>query len=105
MREHTDLSKPTRDYVIAHTRARLVGAYGPGAVPLPSSQATAYRILERLELRHPLFSKSTKRNRDIAARPVLPYGKLHPARPGEYLLMDTTDPDRLRLIPPRCAPA
>jgi hypothetical protein len=104
MREHTDLSRPTREYVIAHTRARLVGTYGPGAVPLPS-RATAYRILEKLEVRHPLFSKSTKRNRDIAARPVLPYGKLHPARPGEYLLMDTTcldvfamDPHSLRWV-------
>ena len=104
MREHTDLSRPSREYVIAHTRARLVGTYGPGAVPLPS-RATAYRILEKLEVRHPLFSKSTKRNRDIAARPVLPYGKLRPARPGEYLLMDTTcldvfamDPHSLRWV-------
>jgi hypothetical protein len=40
-----------------------------------------------------LFSNSTKRNRDIAARPALPYGKMHPARPGEYLLMDTTHLD------------
>ena len=104
MREHTDLSKPTRGYVIAHTQARLIGTYGAEAVPLPS-QATAYRILERLERVHPLFSKSTKRIRDIAARPVLPYGKLHPARPGEYLLMDTTaldvfamDPHSLRWV-------
>jgi hypothetical protein len=27
------------------------------------------------------------------ARPVLPHGKLHPSRPGEYLLMDTTHLD------------
>jgi transposase InsO family protein len=98
MREHTDLSKPTRGYVIAHTQARLIGTYGAEAVPLPS-QATAYRILERLERVHPLFSKSTKRNRDIAARPVLPYGKLHPARPGEYLVMDTTALDAFAMDP------
>jgi transposase InsO family protein len=104
MREHTDLSRPTRDYVSAHARARLIAAYGQGAVRLPSP-ATAYRILDKLERQHPLFSKSTKRNRDIAARPALPYGKLHPSRPGEYLLMDTTrldvfamDPHTLRWV-------
>jgi transposase InsO family protein len=104
MREHTESAKPTRSYVAAHARARLIDTYGADAVPQPSS-ATAYRILARLERTHPLFTKSTKRNRDIAARPVLPYGKLHPARPGEYLLMDTTrldvyamDPHTLRWV-------
>jgi transposase InsO family protein len=104
MREHTDSSRPTRDYVTAHARARLIATYGDGAVRLPSP-ATAYRILDKLERQNPLFSKSTKRNRDIAARPVLPYGKLHPSRPGEYLLMDTTrldvfamDPHTLRWV-------
>jgi transposase InsO family protein len=98
MREHTDLSRPTRDYVTAHARARLIATYGEGAVRLPS-QATAYRILDKLERQHPLFSKSTKRNRDIAARPVRPYGKLHPSRPGEYLLMDTTPLDVFAMDP------
>jgi hypothetical protein len=46
-----------------------------------------------------LFSNSTKRNRDIAARPALPYGKMHPARPGEYLLMDTTHLDVFAIDP------
>lgn len=98
MREQVDRSKPTREFVISHTRARLIGSYGVGAVPLPS-QATAYRILADLESRHPLFSKSTKRNRDIAARPVMPYGKLQPDRPGEYLLMDTTQLDVFAMDP------
>jgi hypothetical protein len=31
MREHTDLSRPTRDYVTAHARARLITTYGDGA--------------------------------------------------------------------------
>lgn len=104
MREHTDLSRPTRGYVIAHARARLDATYGEGVVRLPA-QATAYRILDKLDRLYPLFSNSTKRNRDIAARPVLPYGKMHPARPGEYLLMDTTrldvfamDPHTLRWV-------
>lgn len=98
MREHTDMSRPTRGYVIAHAAARLAATYGAGAVRLPS-QATAYRILDKLDRLYPLFSNSTKRNRDIAARPVLPYGKMHPARPGEYLLMDTTHLDVFAMDP------
>jgi transposase InsO family protein len=98
MREYTDLSKPTMDLVIRHTGARLEATYGRGAVRLPS-QATAYRILAKLERMQPLFSKSAKRNRDIAARPDRPYGKLHPARPGEYLLMDTTPLDVYAMDP------
>lgn len=104
MRERINESRPTRDYVIAHAKARLIGRYGNGAVPIPS-QATAYRILKKLNRLYPLFTKSTKRNRDIASRPVMPYGQLLPARPGEYLLMDTTsldvyamDPNSLRWV-------
>lgn len=103
MIEHTDYSRPSQDHVIAHARARIRLRYGDG-VALPS-RATAYRILERLERRHPIFHGSSKRNRDIAARSLQAYGKLHPARPGEYTLMDTTpldvfamDPQTLRWV-------
>jgi hypothetical protein len=53
MREYTDLSKPTMDLIINHSEARLNATYGKGAVRLPSP-ATAYRILEMLELADPL---------------------------------------------------
>jgi len=43
MREHTEMSRPTRNYVTAHARARLSATYGVGAAPVPSP-ATAYRI-------------------------------------------------------------
>jgi transposase InsO family protein len=89
MAEHTDQSRPSRTLVIERTRARVIARFGPDVVPQPS-RATAFRILEDLERKHPLFRLSTKRNRDIAARPEGPYGKLRPTRPGEYLLMDTT---------------
>lgn len=89
MVEHTDQSRPSRTLVIERTRARVIAKFGEGVVPQPS-RATAFRILEDLEQRHPLFRLSTKRNRDIADRPEGPYGKLRPTRPGEYLLMDTT---------------
>jgi hypothetical protein len=98
MREYTDMSKPTMGLVISHTEARLNATYGEGVVPLPSLP-TAYRILANLDRLYPLFSNSQKRNQDIAARPVLPYGKMHPARPGEYVLMDTTRLDVFAMDP------
>ncbi|MFF7648792.1 hypothetical protein ACFZCY_02830 [Streptomyces sp. NPDC007983] len=63
------------------------------------TRATAYRWLQELERRLPTFRLSTKRNRDIAARPPGAYGKLRPTRPGEYLLMDTTRLDVFALDP------
>jgi transposase InsO family protein len=104
MIEHTDKSKPNKTFVDSHTRARIIATYGKDAVRLPST-ATANRILRKLEKQHPIFDHSTKLNRDIAGRPLSAYGKLHPARPGEYLLMDTTrldvfamDPQTLRWV-------
>lgn len=104
MIEHTDMSKPNKTFVDSHARARIVATYGKGAVRLPST-ATANRILRSLEKRHPIFDHSTKLNRDIAGRPERAYGRLHPARPGEYMLMDTTrldvfamDPQTLRWV-------
>jgi hypothetical protein len=98
MAEHTDESKPSLSIVIRRTAARLAARHGSGVVPLPS-RATAYRWLEELEERQPTFRLSTKRNRDIAARPGTVYGKLRPTRPGEYLLLDTTRLDVFALDP------
>lgn len=98
MVEHTDQSRPSRTMVIERANARVVARFGAGVVRLPS-RATAFRVLEELERRHPTFRLSTKRNRDIAARPDGPYGKLRPTRPGEYLLMDTTRLDVFALDP------
>ncbi|WNI24933.1 helix-turn-helix domain-containing protein [Streptomyces sp. ITFR-16] len=97
MVEHTGQSKPSRKMVIERTRARLL-ARKFAEEDLPS-RATAYRLLEDVERRHPTFRLSTKRNRDIAARPGGVYGKLRPARPGEYLLMDTNRLDVFALDP------
>ncbi|WP_457135596.1 helix-turn-helix domain-containing protein [Mycobacteroides abscessus] len=98
MVEHTEQSRPSRSMVIGRTGARVVARYGPDVVKMPS-RATAYRILEQLEKRHPTFRLSTKRNRDIADRPKGVYGKLRPTRPGEYMLMDTTRLDVFALDP------
>lgn len=98
MGEYTDMSKPNEDLVIRRTHARLDARFGAGAVKVPS-QRTAYRILAELEDQRPLFKQSTKRNRDIASRSNEVYGKLHPMRPGEYLLMDTTRLDVFAMDP------
>lgn len=98
MVEHRDQSKPSRTIVIERTSARVVARFGEGSVKLPS-RATAYRVLEQLERRHPTFRLSTKRNRDVADRPAGVYGRLRPTRPGEYLLMDTTRLDVFALDP------
>ncbi len=98
MIEHTDSSRPSKQHIIAQTRARITATYGRGCVPLPE-RTRAYEILEALERRHPIFHHSSKRNRDIAARPLEAYGMLHPARPGEYVLMDTTRLDVFAMDP------
>lgn len=98
MVEHTDESKPSRTMVIDRATARVIARFGPGAVKVPS-RATAFRVLEELERKHPTFRLSTKRNRDIAGRPDTAYGKLRPTRPGEYVLLDTTRLDVFALDP------
>lgn len=98
MVEHTDESKPSRTMVIDRANARVAARFGPDVVNLPS-RATAFRVLEVLERRHPTFRLSAKRNRDIADRPDEAYGKLRPTRPGEYVLMDTTRLDVFALDP------
>lgn len=98
MVEHTDQSRPSQAIVIKRTNARVIARYGADVVA-PPSRTAAYRILAQLENRYPLFRLSTKRNRDIAARPGGVYGKLRPTRPGEYLLMDTTRLDVFALDP------
>ncbi len=98
MVEHTDQSRPSQTMVITRANARVVARFGEGVVELPS-RATAFRVLAELENRYPTFRLSTKRNRDIADRPDGVYGKLHPTRPGEYLLLDTTRLDVFALDP------
>ena len=98
MVELTDQSRPSRTMVITWTNARFMARHGPEDVTIPS-RATAFRVLEDLERRHPTFRLSTKRNRDIADRPDGVYGKLRPTRPGEYLLIDTTRLDVFALDP------
>ncbi|MGV0807933.1 Mu transposase C-terminal domain-containing protein [Mycolicibacterium setense] len=97
MAESINESKPDKAYVLLTTRVRCAARFG-AAVKLPCD-STGYEILSELEKQQPLFVHSTKRNRDIAARPKGVYGKLQPTRPGEYLLMDTTRSDVYAMDP------
>ncbi|KND39871.1 transposase [Streptomyces acidiscabies] len=87
--EYEEESRPSIKLVLERVEARLEERFGPKVVPLPKRTA-GYRWMHELDRRHPTFRLSTKRNRDIAARPTGVYGKLRPTRPGEYVLMDTT---------------
>ncbi|GAA2282455.1 helix-turn-helix domain-containing protein [Kitasatospora cystarginea] len=98
MVEHLDQAQPMRKAVLDRTRARVIARFGAGVVEIPG-RSKGYEVLEELERQHPTFRLSTKRNRDIAARPKGAYGKLRPTRPGEYLLMDTTRLDVFALDP------
>lgn len=98
MVEHLDQAQLMRKTVLDRARARVIARFGEGVVEIPG-RSKGYEALEELEKQHPTFRLSTKRNRDIAARPKGTYGKLRPTRPGEYLLMDTTRLDVFALDP------
>ncbi|HRD10287.1 MAG TPA: hypothetical protein PLI79_00345 [Mycobacterium sp.] len=53
MREQVDKSRPTKDFVFRHTKARLIGTYGADVVPIPS-KTRAYEILAELDKVCPL---------------------------------------------------
>ncbi len=89
MNEAVYASKPSMKALISFTNARVATRYGPGVVACPK-RTTAYRVIGDNEHKVALIKHSTKRNRDIAERPQHVYGRLRPARPGEYVLMDTT---------------
>jgi len=98
LKEYEEESRPSVKLVLEEIEARLKTKFKLVKVPVPP-QTTAYRWMQELERRHPLFRLSTQRNRDIADRPKGVYGKLRPTRPGEYVLMDTTRLDVFALDP------
>ncbi len=86
--EHTRVSTPTQDLIVATIAARLDRDYGPGVVRLPG-RTRARALLREISRGSGAFG-GAKGRREIAGRPVAPYGKLRAHRPGEYLLVDTT---------------
>ena len=96
--EHTEASRPTRDLVLRRISARLAAGHGEGTVPEPGRRR-AYAVLAELARGTNAFTGSTKGKRSIAARPQGVYGRLRPARPGEFLLLDTTPLDVFAMEP------
>lgn len=86
--EFSHASTPTQDLVLAAIEARLEQEHGAGVVRLPG-RTRARALLRELSRGTSAFG-GAKARREIACRPVAPYGKLRAHRPGEYLLVDTT---------------
>ncbi len=94
---HTEASKPTRDLILAKVAARLDAEHGHGTVPVPKP-TRALALLREISKGTSAFG-GTKAKREIAGRPAAPYGRLRAARPGEYLLLDTTRLDVFAMDP------
>ena len=96
--EHTEASRPTQELVLRRVSARLAAGHGEGTVPEPGRRR-ARAVLAELTRGTNTFTGSTKGKRSIAARPQGVYGRLRPARPGEFLLLDTTPLDVFAMEP------
>ncbi|HEY5855131.1 MAG TPA: integrase [Aldersonia sp.] len=83
--------------MIAAVARELEESFGPGVVPAPS-KATAYRRLNELSKGRHAFG-SGKARRSVADRPKGVLGRLRPARPGEYVVLDTTPLDVFAMEP------
>lgn len=91
LREFVFASTPTIDVVIDRTNRGVAEAHGKGVVACPA-RSTAYRRVKELSKGRHAFG-SAKQRRSVADRPVGPFGRLRPTRPGEYVVLDTTPLD------------
>jgi transposase InsO family protein len=98
---HVEASRPTRAVILVEIEERLCAEYGRGRVPLPG-RTKAYELLAGLTRGSNAFTGSTKGKRSIAGRPAGVYGRLRAARPGEYVLLDTTRLDVFAMEPVTC---
>jgi putative transposase len=89
--EETNKSTGTVSRLQRRVRKILEDEYGEQAPPLPS-QRTFYRLVERLSVgKHTLGSARTRRT--LARQPEGPFGTVVPARPGEWMQIDSTPLD------------
>jgi transposase InsO family protein len=100
--EHVDASRPTQKLLLARIAARTEAEFGAGVVPIPGV-GRARRALKELTCGTNALTGSTKGKREIAGRPPGVYGRLRPARPGEYVLVDTTRLDVFAMEPVTCS--
>jgi transposase InsO family protein len=90
--------RSTRGKTLLADTATLSAGHGEGTVPEPGRRR-ARAVLAELARGSNAFTGSTKGKRSIAARPQGVYGRLRPARPGEFLLLDTTPLDVFAMEP------
>jgi hypothetical protein len=89
--EETNRSTGTVSRLQRKVRKILETQYGEQAPPMPS-QRTFYRLVERLSAgRHTFGSARTRRS--VARQPEGPFGTVVPARPGEWMQVDSTPLD------------
>ena len=98
LEEQVEESSVTKSLTLRRVRARLDRDFGPGSVPAPKGGA-AYRALDELSRGRGSFSGSARARRSIADRPEGCYGRLRAARPGEYVLLDSTPLDVFAMEP------
>lgn len=91
-------AKVSRDIIIGRVNARAERSYGTDVVTAPG-RTTAYKVLRALDRGRSTFEGPTKRKRSNANRPSGSYGEIRAARPGEYVLMDTTSLNVFALTP------
>lgn len=94
--EHIGASRPTRELLLDRVNARVTEQHGSAAVP---KRWKAKRALTEVSRGTNALGGSTKGKRSIANRPPAPYGRLNAARPGEYLMLDTTPLDVFAMDP------
>lgn len=92
--QHVNASTPTVGVLIDRVQQQLEKTFGPDEVPCPS-RSTAFRRIKLIAKGRHSFG-SAKQRRSVAQRPEGPYGRLRATRPGEYVVLDTTPPRRLR---------
>ncbi|MGW5152449.1 helix-turn-helix domain-containing protein [Rhodococcus koreensis] len=95
--QYVEASTPTIGAVIDAVARELEIEFGPGVVPLPG-KSTAYKRVKTLSKGRHAFS-SGKARRSVAERPTGVFGRLRAARPGEYVVLDTTPLDVFAMEP------
>ena len=93
----TDESNVTKDNVMRRVRRQLEVTYPDEQVPLPSRN-TFSKLVDRMAGGRGLFG-AAKARRSISNRPVTPYRRFEPVRPGEVVLIDSTPLDAYALDP------
>jgi transposase InsO family protein len=115
LEENRGKSRPTQDRIIDIVNARVSEDVDPErvsedadpervsedadpVVTVPSRSA-ARKALTEISKGTYAFKGATRRKREAALRPVLPYSSLRPTHPGQYLVLDSTRLDVFAMCP------